>query len=79
MLKGDANYRRLLGDRHWPHDTPFGVVAAAVPCPLLALRTCKAGLVVGVPPDVEARAAARHGDWLTSGGYGVAQFFGPAL
>ena len=23
VTKGDANYRRLLGDRHWAHDTDF--------------------------------------------------------
>ncbi|CAK8987357.1 Damage-control phosphatase SPAC806.04c (Sugar phosphate phosphatase SPAC806.04c) [Durusdinium trenchii] len=23
ILKGDANYRRLLGDLHWPYDTDF--------------------------------------------------------
>jgi hypothetical protein len=70
-----ANYRRLLGDRHWPHATPFPTVVGYLPCPALALRTNKAGLIVGVPPDVEARAVARlPGEaWLTSGELGVAQ------
>ena len=26
ITKGDANYRRLLGDLHWAHDTPFSRV-----------------------------------------------------
>ena len=21
--KGDANYRRLVGDLHWPYETPY--------------------------------------------------------
>ena len=33
----------------------------------------KAGLVVGVQPDAEARAAALAGDWLTCGRFAVAQ------
>ena len=79
IVKGDANYRRLLGDRHWPHATPFqAVVGAYTPCPLLALRTCKAGLVVGVGEGEEERAkAARPEDWLTCGVFGVAQFAEP--
>ena len=74
ICKGDANYRRLLGDRHWRHDTPFAHVTAYFPCSLLALRTCKAGLAVGVTPQAEAAAAARHPtDWLVSGRYGLIQ------
>lgn len=23
VVKGDANYRRMLGDRPWPFDAPF--------------------------------------------------------
>jgi hypothetical protein len=76
IFKGDANYRRLLGDRHWPHAEPFQhVVGSWAPCPLLALRTCKAGLVVGLQGSraAQAAAAARPEDWLTSGVYAVAQ------
>lgn len=74
IVKGDANYRRLLGDRHWPHNSPFADVVAYCPCPLVALRTCKAGLIVGISAEAEARAAGAHPkDWLVSGMYGVVQ------
>jgi Damage-control phosphatase ARMT1-like domain len=42
FVKGDANYRRLLGDRTWPLDTPFGDVVSYFPVPVCALRTLKA-------------------------------------
>jgi hypothetical protein len=29
LVKGDANYRRLLGDRHWPHADAFARVVGA--------------------------------------------------
>jgi hypothetical protein len=69
-----ANYRRLLGDLHWPYATPFKEAVSYFPAPLLCLRTCKAGLVVGIPSDVEERVKATDADWLVSGKYGVVQF-----
>lgn len=44
FLKGDANYRRLIGDRLWSTDTPFLDVAGYFPARLCALRTLKAEL-----------------------------------
>lgn len=44
FLKGDANYRRLIGDRLWQTDTPFADVAGYFPTKLCALRTLKAEL-----------------------------------
>ncbi|CAN0276347.1 unnamed protein product, partial [Ectocarpus fasciculatus] len=44
FVKGDANYRRLIGDRRWPTDTPFSDVAGYFPTRLCALRTLKAEL-----------------------------------
>lgn len=44
FLKGDANYRRLIGDRRWPTNTPFSDVAGYFPTKLCALRTLKAEL-----------------------------------
>ena len=31
LLKGDLNYRKLLADRHWPHDADFGTVVRVRP------------------------------------------------
>ena len=42
FVKGDANYRRLLGDCQWELTTPFTTVAGYFPAPLCALRTLKA-------------------------------------
>ena len=74
----DANYRRLLGDLHWAHDTPFATLLDYFPTPVAALRTCKSGVCVGVEPAVEAAAAAAHPDkWLTGGLYGCVQLATP--
>jgi uncharacterized protein with ATP-grasp and redox domains len=77
VSKGDANYRRLLGDRHWPFTTPFATLAAHLPAPILALRTCKSEVVVGLTSDQPAALTARDSDWLVNGEWGVMQFGKP--
>ena len=70
----DANYRRLLGDLHWAHDTPFGTLCDYFPpgTALAALRTCKSGVLVGCAREQEAAATAAHPDkWLVGGLYGM--------
>lgn len=74
FVKGDANYRRLLGDRDWPLDTPFSDVACYFPAPVCALRTLKAELGCGMPREATERAAAEDENWLVAGKYGVVQF-----
>jgi|TARA_B110000259_G_scaffold76773_1_gene90030 fructose-1,6-bisphosphatase I len=75
ILKGDANYRRLLGDRVWSLQTPFSEVAGYFPAPLLALRTLKAELGCGIPAEQEERAASENpGTWMTDGKFGVVQY-----
>ena len=74
ITKGDANYRRLLGDLHWAHDTPFGTLCDYFPpgTALAALRTCKSGVLVGCAREQEAAATAAHPDkWLVGGLYGM--------
>ena len=44
---GDANFRRLIGDRHWPWSTRPEDVLSYFPAPLLALRTCKSEVLIG--------------------------------
>jgi len=73
ILKGDANYRRLLGDLHWPYDTDFGEYMRSFwpSHGLVCLRTLKSGVAVGVAQEKQAEAkAARPEDWLTCGTYG---------
>jgi len=48
VLKGDAHYRRALGDAIWPPKTPFGEATRYFPAPLLALRTLKSDPIVGL-------------------------------
>ena len=74
IVKGDANYRRLLGDARWDLATPFADVTCCFPAPLLALRTLKAELGCGIPRSKEIEAKEKHpGDWMTSGTFGCAQ------
>ena len=59
VLKGDANYRRAVGDALLPAATPFAEVTSYFRAPLLALRTLKSDAVVGLRPG--ARRRARRG------------------
>lgn len=74
ISKGDANYRRLLGDRHWPPTTPFETVVDYFPTSLLALRTCKAEVIAGLAEEQVEALNAQDPDWLVSGEWGVMQY-----
>ena len=76
ISKGDANYRRLLGDRLWPFDTPFEQIMAYTPAPLLALRVFKAELAAGLSPAVVEKVSKKDPHWLTNGRWGVIQWTG---
>jgi len=77
FTKGDANYRRLLGDRSWALDAPFKDVCAYFPTTLCALRTLKAELGCGMPSGETARAAAADAQWMVNGRFGVIQVAPP--
>ena len=73
IFKGDLNYRKLLGDRNWPHNTSFcASLEGFHPAPLLALRTLKADLVSGLAPEREAVAHVEP-DWMVSGEWALIQ------
>lgn len=77
IVKGDANYRRLLDDRTWDlsNDSFEDVVGAYFPCPVCALRTLKAELGCGMDADKVRRAREADPDgWSTSGRFGVVHF-----
>jgi hypothetical protein len=73
IVKGDANYRRLLGDCQWLPTTSFQEIVSYLPQPLAALRTLKSELVVGMTALQIETLNQRAPDWLTSGEWGVIQ------
>ena len=76
IMKGDLNYRRLVGDRTWPADTPFEEVTNYFPGPVVALRTLKSDVVVGVPRDVLTTLDETGEPWRTSGAHALVQVNG---
>ncbi len=79
IVKGDANYRRLVGDCHWEPTTPFASVVAHFPAPVVALRALKAELIVGLRAGDAERLRAEDAAWMTNGTRGVVQFNQGAL
>ncbi|MEU1056210.1 damage-control phosphatase ARMT1 family protein [Streptomyces sp. NPDC005876] len=74
VLKGDLNYRRLVGDRRWPPTTPFADVTAYFPGPVAALRTLKSDVITGLDPATESALDAAEGDrWRTGGSHALIQ------
>lgn len=72
VIKGDANYRRLLGDRHWEPTTPFAAIVLP-PAPLVAVRAAKAEVIAGLDAATVAQTAATDPDWLVNGQWGLIQ------
>ncbi|KAI0117986.1 hypothetical protein GGR51DRAFT_273191 [Nemania sp. FL0031] len=87
VFKGDLNYRKLTGDAAWDPTTPFieaiGPLGHGSGVNVLALRTCKADVVVGLQPgeDEKLRAMDSGGQdsarkWAWSGKWAVVSFSG---
>ena len=74
ISKGDANYRRLLGDRQWEMTLPFQQVVDFLPAPLAALRTLKAELAVGLESNQIQEISKQDPNWMVDGRWGVIHF-----
>jgi hypothetical protein len=77
VVKGDANYRRVIGDAVWPRGTSFQEATSYLGAPVVCVRTMKSDAAVGLPPDLEGRLDAASPDWRTDGSRGVTQLCVP--
>ncbi len=73
VVKGDLNYRRLVGDVAWPATTEFATVTSYWPGRVAALRTLKSDVLVGLDADRLAELDSTGEKWRTSGNYAVIQ------
>ncbi|MFM2061767.1 MAG: hypothetical protein RLZZ507_1437 [Cyanobacteriota bacterium] len=73
VVKGDANYRRLLGDLHWNFTTKFAEIVSYLPAPMVALRTLKSEVAAGLKAEVLEELTIADPKWLTNGQWGVIQ------
>lgn len=74
VCKGDANYRRLVGDCHWTPTTRWEDATAYFPAPVVALRTLKSETVVGLAAGVAEHLDAVEPEWRVNGSRGIIQF-----
>eukprot|EP00002_Diphylleia_rotans_P035107 TRINITY_DN7621_c0_g1_i2.p1 TRINITY_DN7621_c0_g1~~TRINITY_DN7621_c0_g1_i2.p1 ORF type:complete len:472 (+),score=93.65 TRINITY_DN7621_c0_g1_i2:71-1486(+) len=77
IFKGDLNYRRIMGNLMWAHDTPVDWILRYMPSPTLALRTCKGPVAVGLAPGQDKEAEAKDPEWMNSGIFGMIQLAFP--
>lgn len=73
ISKGDANYRRLLGDRLWDAQLPLSQILTYLPAPLLSLRVIKSDLIVGMPAERMAALYQIDPHWMINGKWGIMQ------
>ncbi|XP_060068420.1 damage-control phosphatase ARMT1-like [Ylistrum balloti] len=75
FLKGDLNYRKLVGDLAWPFTTPFHVsLRGFQPAPLCTLRTLKCDTVTGLRDGQADEVKAKDEKWMINGNWAVISF-----
>ncbi|KAM9917896.1 hypothetical protein OXX59_009038 [Metschnikowia pulcherrima] len=85
IFKGDLNYRKLTGDLKWDTTTPFVTAIQELGSsglPVLALRTCKADVVVGLPAGLNEKLIETYKEmgneigefWTASGKWAVISY-----
>jgi hypothetical protein len=73
VMKGDANYRRVIGDALWLPATPLADACAYLDAAIVCLRTMKSDPVVGLPDGLAERLDASEPRWRIDGQRGVVQ------
>jgi hypothetical protein len=75
IIKGDLNYRRLVGDFHWRSSDPIKDKISYIKKPLLIIRSLKSNVILGV--DDEEKYSNNAPNWRISGKYGIVQLILP--
>lgn len=73
LVKGDLNYRRLVGDSWWDPTTPFADAVRYLGLPVAALRAAKSDVIVGVTREQVERLDAAEPDWRLNGRHSLIQ------
>lgn len=82
IVKGDANYRRMLGDSvQWDIETTMATAGAkglhgegpGFPCPFVCLRTLKSDPIVGLSKQHATELQNQDSEWKVNGKRGVIQ------
>lgn len=73
LLKGDLNYRRLVGDQQWPDTSPFNEITDYFPSPVAVLRTLKSDVIVGLTPQQVADLDSTGQQWRANGKRAIIQ------
>ncbi|MEV0966384.1 damage-control phosphatase ARMT1 family protein [Streptomyces sp. NPDC049910] len=73
ILKGDLNYRRLVGDQLWHPTAPFADLTAYFPGAVAALRTLKSDVIVGLEQGALDTLERSGAAWRTSGTHALIQ------
>ena len=73
IFKGDANYRRIFGDRMIPNDLPPDQFSGYLSAPSFAIRILKSEIVLGISKDRQKSLFTHDEGWQTNGKYGIFQ------
>ncbi|ACK71718.1 protein of unknown function DUF89 [Gloeothece citriformis PCC 7424] len=75
LIKGDANYRRLVGDCHWDKTSSFSNIVCYFPTNLVTFRTLKSEVMVGLSQEQIESVKAKDSTWLIDGKWGIIQLY----
>ena len=75
IFKGDLNYRKLVGDINWQTTVSFSdALREFRPTRVLAVRTAKADVMVGLQENQAEETSKRDPTWMVTGQWGVIQY-----
>lgn len=73
IFKGDANYRRLFGDRQIPYDQSLESITEYLPAKSIAIRILKSEIMLGLEQETVKELTSLDSDWLVNGTHGMIQ------